>query len=122
MKYLPLLLKNLFRRKTRLFLTVASFTVAMALFGFLAIVHNSFTAAANVAGVDRLAVQNRVTIIQPLPLSYRDRMLQMAGVKAVTYANWFGGVYQDERNFFPQYAVDVPTWRASGPQARRCRG
>jgi len=116
MKYLPLLVKNLFRKKTRLILTVGSFAVAMFLFGFLAIVHNSFSLASNVAGADRLMVQNRVSIIQPLPFSYRDRMLQMSGVKEVTYANWFGGVYQDEKNFFPQYAIDVPTWRSMYPE------
>src|SRR5579864_7033771 len=116
MKYLPLIFKNLFRRKTRLLLTVGSFAIATILFGFLAIVHNSFSLASNVAGADRVMVQNRVSIIQPLPFSYRDRMLRIPGVKEVTYANWFGGVYQDEKNFFAQYAIDVPTWRSMYPE------
>src|SRR6266850_1393744 len=65
----------------------------------------------HVAGVDRLVVLNRVSIIQPLPLAYRDRLLRIPGVTHVTFANWFGGVYQDERNFFPQFAVDRETYR-----------
>lgn len=116
MKYLPLLLKNLLRKKTRTLLTLGSFTVAMFLFGLLSIVKTSFSGGVDVAGADRLLVINRVSIIQPLPLSYRDQMLQMPGVKQVTYANWFGGVYQDERNFFPQYAIDLATYRKVYPE------
>jgi putative ABC transport system permease protein len=55
-------------------------------------------------------------MIQPLPLSYRDRLLRMSGIKQVTYDNWFGGVYQDEKNFFPQFAVDVEHQRAMYPE------
>jgi len=64
-----------------------------------------------VAGKDRLVVINRGGLILPLPLSYRDRLLQIPGVTGATYANWFGGVYQDEKNFFGQFAIDVPTYR-----------
>jgi putative ABC transport system permease protein len=60
--------------------------------------------------VDRLNVINKVSLIMPLPFSYRDRILGVPGVSGVTYATWFGGVYQDEKNFFPQFAVDKDTW------------
>ena len=116
MKYLPLLLKNLFRKKLRTLLTVGSFAVALFLFGLLAIVRTSFAGGVDVAGVDRLVTINRVSLIQPLPLSYRDQILQFPGVKATTYANWFGGVYQDEKNFFAQFAIDLPTYRAVFPE------
>src|SRR5216684_760912 len=69
-----------------------------------------------VAGADRLVVINRVSIIQPLPLSYRERILQLRGVKMITFANWFGGVYQDERNFFPQFAIDIENQRKVYPE------
>jgi putative ABC transport system permease protein len=65
---------------------------------------------ADAAGADRLDVINKVSLILPLPYSYRDRLLRVPGVSSVTYASWFGGVYQDERNFFPQMAVDKDTW------------
>jgi putative ABC transport system permease protein len=116
MKFLPLLLKNLFRKPLRLLLTLGSFAVAMFLFGLLAIVNASFSGGIDVAGADRLLVINRTSIIQPLPLSYRDQILRQKGVKEVTYATWFGGVYKDPRNFFPQYAVDLPTWRTMYPE------
>jgi putative ABC transport system permease protein len=61
-------------------------------------------------------VINRTGLIAPLPLSYRDQMLQMQGVKNVTYANWFGGVYQDEKNFFSQFAIDLPSYRQVFPE------
>jgi putative ABC transport system permease protein len=111
MKYFRMLFANLFRKKIRTILTIGSFAVALLLFGILTAVRTAFSQGADIAGVDRLVVRNKTSIIQPLPFSYRDRMLRIAGVKEVTYLNWFGGIYQDERNFFPQMAVDVPTYR-----------
>lgn len=116
MKYLGLVLANLRRKKTRTVLTVGSFAVALFLFGMLAAIHFAFYQGIEVAGADRLVVINRVSLIQPLPISYRERLMQMAGVQAVTSANWFGGVYQDERNFFPQFAVDHETFRGIYPE------
>lgn len=116
MKYLGLVLANLRRKKTRTILTVGSFAVALFLYGLLAAIHFAFYQGVEVAGADRLVVINRVSIIQPLPLAYRERLLQLAGVQAVTSANWFGGVYQDERNFFPQFAVDHNSYRAMFPE------
>jgi len=106
MKYRHLVLRNLFRKKTRTALTVGSFAVALFLFGLLNVLHAAFSQGVEVAGADRLVVVNRVSIIQPLPLAYRDRLLRIPGVTLATFANWFGGVYQDERNFFPQFAID----------------
>jgi len=117
MKFLPLLFKNILRKKTRLILTIGSFAIALFLFGILAIVNNSFNGALNsMAGVDRLMVQNRVSIIQPVPQAYKEKIEQIQGVKTVTYANWFGAVYQDEKNFFPQYAIDEDNYRQMYPE------
>ena len=110
MKSFRLVWANLRRKKIRTTLTIGSFTVALFLFGLLAAIRMGFRGGADAAGADRLDVINRVSLILPLPLSYRDRLLKVPGVKGVTYASWFGGVYQDERNFFPQFAVDKDTW------------
>jgi putative ABC transport system permease protein len=115
-KYLHLVRSNLFRKKTRTMLTVGSFTVALFLFGILAVVDGAFQQGVDVAGVDRLVVLNRVSIIQPLPLAYRDRLARIPGVSQVTFASWFGGVYQDERNFFPQFAIDREGYREMYPE------
>jgi putative ABC transport system permease protein len=115
-KYLHLVLTNLFRKKTRTALTAGSFAVALFLFGILAVVDGAFQQGVDVAGVDRLVVLNRVSIIQPLPLAYRDRLARIPGVTQVTFANWFGGVYQDERNFFPQFAIDRENYRKMFPE------
>ena len=111
MKYRHLVLANLLRKKIRTSLTAGSFAAALFLFGILAVVRGAFHQGLEVAGADRLVVVNKVSIIQPLPLSYRDRLLRIPGVTQVTFANWFGGVYQDERNFFPQFAIDRETYR-----------
>jgi putative ABC transport system permease protein len=111
MKYRHLILPNLLRRKVRTGLTMGSFAVALFLFGILAVVRGAFQQGVDVAGADRLVVVNKVSIIQPLPLSYRDRLARTPGVTQVTFTNWFGGVYQDERNFFAQLAIDRETFR-----------
>jgi len=110
MKFFRLVWANLKRKKVRTTLTIGSFMVALFLFGILAAVRMAFSVRVDVAGVDRLDVINRVSLILPLPISYRDRLLQMQGVSGVTYATWFSGIYQDQRNFFPQFAVDKDTW------------
>jgi putative ABC transport system permease protein len=116
MKYLPLLFANLFRRKVRTALTVGSFAVALFLFCLLVTIRGAFNQGVEVAGADRMWVINKVSLIQPLPIAYRDQILKVPGVKEVTYANWFGGVYQDEKNFFGQFAIDVDTYRTLFPE------
>lgn len=116
MKYRHLLFSNLSRKKIRTTLTIGSFAVALFLFGLLAVVRGAFNQGLEVAGANRLVIVNKVSIIQPLPISYKERLLQIGGVKAVTHANWFGGVYQDERNFFPQFAIDTETYRDMFPE------
>jgi putative ABC transport system permease protein len=110
MKSFRLVWANLRRKKVRTTLTIGSFTVALFLFGLLAAIRMGFRGGADAAGADRLDVINRVSLILPLPFSYRDRLLRVPGISGVTYASWFGGVYQTERNFFPQFAVDKDTW------------
>jgi putative ABC transport system permease protein len=116
MKFRGLIFANLFRKKIRLILTVGSFAVALFLFSFLAVVKGAFGRGADIAGADRLVIINRISIIQPLPLSYRDKILRIPGVKAITHNNWFGGVYQDEKNFFPQFAIDPQNQRIVLPE------
>ena len=116
MKYKSLIMANLFRKKLRTTLTIGSFVVALFLFGLLVVVHGAFNQGVDVAGADRLDVINKTSIIQPLPYSYRDQILRIPGVKAITYDNWFGGVYQDEKNFFPQFAIDPENQRVVFPE------
>ena len=118
MKFRSLIFANLFRKKLRLILTIGSFAVALFLFAFLAVVRGAFNRGADIAGADRLVVINRISIIQPLPLAYRDKILRIPGVKAVTHNNWFGGVYQDEKNFFPQFVIDVENQRKVLPELK----
>jgi putative ABC transport system permease protein len=117
-RFLPLLLANLRRKKVRTTLTVGSFAVALLLFGLLAAVRAGFHQGIDVAGADRLVVIGRTGLIQLLPLPYMDRIRRLPGVKDVTHATWFGGVYQDERNFFPQFVIEPDAWLAMYPEFR----
>jgi len=111
MKFLPLLFANLTRRKVRTTLTLGSFAVALFLFCLLVTIRAAFNQGVEAAGADRILVINKVSMIQPLPIAYRERLMRVPGVKEATFANWFGGVYQDEKNFFPQFSVDAETYR-----------
>jgi len=116
MKFARIILANLLRKKIRLFLTLGSFAVALFLFVFLAVVRDAFTRGADVAGADRLWVINRTSLINPIPLSYRDKIARIPGVKCITHDNWFGGIYQDEKNFFPQFVIDPENQRQVFPE------
>jgi putative ABC transport system permease protein len=116
MKFSRLILANLFRKKVRLILTLGSFAVALFLFSFLGVVKDAFNRGADVAGADRLVVINRTSIINLIPLSYRDKILRIPGVTYVTHNNWFGGIYQEEKNFFPQFVIDPQNQRQVFPE------
>jgi putative ABC transport system permease protein len=116
MKFANIIIANLFRKKVRLLLTIGSFAVALFLFVFLAVVGDAFNRGADVAGADRLVTINRTSIINTIPLSYRDKMLRIPGIKVITHDNWFGGVYKDEKNFFPQFVIDPENQRQVFPE------
>jgi ABC-type transport system, involved in lipoprotein release, permease component len=106
MKYLHLIWAELFRRKTRTFLTLVSILAAFLLFGLLDGVRTSFSEAGQSAnGARRLQTQSRLSFIQALPMSLEPRIAQVDGVKAVAHANWFGGAYQDPHNQVFSFAV-----------------
>jgi len=111
-KYARIILANLGRKKVRTILTVGSFFVAFFLFGVLATLNFTFGMGTEVASAERLAVINKVSLIQPLPEAYKDQIAALPGVTLVTHANWFGGVYQDPKNFIAQFAVEPESWHA----------
>src|SRR5215470_6924878 len=116
MKFRRLIFANLFRKKIRLILTVGSFAIALVLFTFLAVVRSAFNRGVELAGADRLIVVDRVGLMNLMPISYADKIAAIPGVKAVTHDHWFGGVYQDEKNFFPQFVIDVDNHRKVYPE------
>ena len=116
MKYLPFIFRNLFRKKTRTILTIGSIAVALFLFGLLMTIETALNAGVDVAGVDRLIVRNKISLIMPLPLSYQERLRQIDHVSEATYASWFGGIYQEPKNFFAQFAIDTETYRTVFPE------
>src|ERR1700741_3711161 len=116
MKFSRIILANLLRKKVRLLLTLGSFAVALFLFSFLALVRDAFGRGADLDSADRLIPINRTSIINLIPLSYRDKMLRIHGVKYVTHNNWFGGIYKEEKNFLPQFVIDPENQRKVFPE------
>ena len=116
MKFLPLLWSSLWRKKIRTIFTLASIFVAFLLFGLLMTIRTAFTFGVDIAGLDRLILIHKVSLIMPLPVSYLGRLSTMDGVKLATHQTWFGGVYQDPSNFFAQMAVDPEPFLALYPE------
>lgn len=105
MKYLHLIWAALFRSKTRTFLTLLSVVTAFLLFGMLDSVRVAFNTSANVAGTNRLITTSKLSITSSLPYRLQSQIESVPGVKKASYATWFGGIYQDPKNFFPNFAV-----------------
>jgi putative ABC transport system permease protein len=116
MKFLPLLWKSLWRKKIRTIFTLLSIFVAFLLFGLLMTIRGAFSFGVDIAGLDRLVLIHKVSLIMPLPISYLDRLQATEGVTLATHNTWFGGVYQDPSNFFAQIVVDPEPFMALYPE------
>lgn len=105
MKYLSLVWAQLFRSKTRTLLTLLSVVAAFLLFGLLDSVRVAFNSGGSVDGANRLVVASRLSITQSLPINLLPQIESVPGVRKVTYAMWFGGIYRDPKDFFPNFSV-----------------
>ncbi|TYL91087.1 FtsX-like permease family protein [Bradyrhizobium rifense] len=110
MNDLVLIRKNLFRRKLRAILMMVSILIAFAIFAVLASFERAFNAGQDRATPDRLVVLNKINFTQPLPISYYNRVAAVDGVAQINHFSWFGGYYQEPRNFVAAFAVDPENW------------
>ena len=102
--------KNLFRRKLRAILMIVSILIAFMIFGVLSGFYSAFSAGEDRAAADRMMIVNKINFTQPLPIAYYNRVRAVEGVRQVTFANWFGGYYQDPKNFMVTLAVEPATY------------
>lgn len=116
MYLLRLIFKNTFRHRLRTSLTILGIVVAILSFGMLQTLVSAWYEGANLASSTRLVTRNAISLVFSLPLAYKDRIRGVEGVKRVTYANWFGGIYKEPSNFFPQFAVDVRSFLEMYPE------
>lgn len=116
MKFLPLVLANLKRHKLRTLLTTLSVSLALFLFASLRSVVTTLSAGSEVSSSSRMIVQNSTAFVIPLPMSYAARLSSVPHVRAVTWANWFGGKYGDGKKFFAQFAIDPETYLKMYPE------
>ncbi|HOE16520.1 MAG TPA: ABC transporter permease [Syntrophorhabdaceae bacterium] len=116
MLLLKIFFKNALRHKLRTGLTVLAIAIAMLAFGLLRTVIDAWHAGVEASSASRLVTRNSISIIFPLPLSYKDKIRQVDGVDIVSYGNWFGGIYIDEKNFFANFAVEPRTYLELYPE------
>lgn len=113
---LKILVRNALRHRLRTLLTVLGITVALLSFGLLRTVVTAWYAGVNASSANRLVMRNSVSLVFSLPVSYKERIQRVEGVKAVSYANWFGGVYISEKNFFPNFAIEPRSYLELYPE------
>ena len=113
---LKLLSRNAFRHRLRTFLTILGITVAILAFGLLQTVVSAWYAGVNSSSSTRLISRNAISLTFSLPIAYKERIRHLEGVTAVSYANWFGGVYITEKNFFPSFAIEPRSYLALYPE------
>ena len=111
-----LVAKNAFRHQLRTALTLVGIVVAITAFGLLRTIVDAWYAGANASSSARLITRSSVSLVFPLPLTYAQKIRQVPGVQSVSWANWFGGVYISERNFFPQFAIDPASYLDMYPE------
>ncbi|MRR58162.1 MAG: FtsX-like permease family protein [Deltaproteobacteria bacterium] len=111
-----LLWKNAFRHRLRTSLTILGITIAILSFGMLRTVISAWYAGVDASSASRLVTRNAISLVFSLPISYKDRIRQIDGVQAVSYGSWFGGVYIDEKNFFPNFAVEIENYLKLYPE------
>ena len=117
-----LIRKSLFRKKTRAILLILSIVTAFLLLAVLASFGRSFEAGAGATEADRLVTVNRINFTLTMPYAYWGRVAQVDGVQAVTHASWFGGYFQDQRNFVQAFAVDMPSYLEVYPELLAVEG
>jgi len=113
-----LILRNAFRHKLRTTLTMIGIIVAIVAFGLLRTIVDAWYAGAEASSSARLITRNAISLVFPLPINYAQKIRQLEGVTAVSWMNWFGGIYITESNFFPQFAIDGPTYLDMYPEFR----
>jgi putative ABC transport system permease protein len=116
MRYVGLILSGLLRKKLRTGLTLVSLIAAFTLLGLLQAVNSLFGGAADFLGANRLITQASTSFTQPLPMRMLPQLEPIAGVSAVSHSQFFGGIYQDARSFFPQFAVNPQRLRDTYPE------
>jgi putative ABC transport system permease protein len=111
-----LILKNALRHRLRTGLTVLGIVIAILAFGLLRTVIDAWYAGANAASAARLVTRNAISLAFSLPIAYQAKLRATAGVRAVSFANWFGGIYREPKNRFAQFAVDAKTYLELYPE------
>ncbi|MFA5110367.1 MAG: ABC transporter permease [Desulfobaccales bacterium] len=104
---LKLTWRNTIRHPLRASLTILGLAVAVLAFCLLRTVVAAWYAGVEGASPTRLITRNAISFINPLPMAYLPKIQAVPGITNVAYSNWFGGIYIDERHFFPTFAVEV---------------
>ncbi|WP_243439005.1 ABC transporter permease [Fundidesulfovibrio soli] len=116
MLLIRLAVRNAFRHRLRSVLTILGVAVAILAFGLLRTLVDAWYSGVEASAADRLVTRNAISLTFSLPLAYREKIRAVPGVTEVSQGNWFGGIYVDEKNFFANFAYDIPSLLAIYPE------
>ncbi|HVO78737.1 MAG TPA: ABC transporter permease [Candidatus Bathyarchaeia archaeon] len=106
MKFAPLVLKHLRKNWLRTLSTVLAMAVCIFLFCTLHTVVEAVEFGLHSGNASRLVTRHYVSLVYNLPLTYKQRVAAVPGVKETVIEAWFGGIYRDPKNFFANFAVE----------------
>jgi putative ABC transport system permease protein len=116
MFFLTMIIRNTFRHKLRTILTIVGVAIAVLAFGLLRTLVGLWYLGVESSSATRLVTRNSISLVFTLPISYKDRISRVRGIEAVSWGNWFGGVYIDPKNFFPNFAVEPKSYLELYPE------
>ncbi len=116
MKYFGLVWRSLWRKKARTILTILSVMVAFFLYALLSAFGSAFNAGVDIANAQRLVTIDKITLINQLPMSYKNKIEAIPGVELVTYATWFQGFFKEKKNQATPFPVPPESYLAMYPE------
>lgn len=105
MDLIKLIVRNIFRHRLRSILTILGVAVAVLAFGILTTLVEAWYLGVDASSANRLVTRNKISLIYSLPIAYKSKIFQIGGVNGIGYGLWYGGIYKDKKNFFPQFAI-----------------
>ncbi len=129
MTYPRLVVRNLLRHPFRTLFTTLSIALSIFLVCAVLTLPSALdTILERAASNVRISVHHKAGLTYWLPFAFVNKVRGIPGVVAVNHYSWFGGIYDEPKNLFPNFAVDPdnvtemwPDYRIDPAEAARFR-
>jgi putative ABC transport system permease protein len=122
-RHVPLMVRNAIRNRRRSVLTICSVAASLCLLGvMMALYYAFFLTPPTKEQALRIVTRNRISLATVMPLSYRQKIAQVPGIRDVTVMQWFGGVYKEPKNMFARLAIEPEHFERVYPEYKIVEG